>query len=108
MDNRPIEMTEKKCGNCGASGSEYTSCDCNKQSDLDKIKGQLENIDKMKVQLQAQGNALSGAIQQCNVFLSLLGESSPDSSIPSQDDSAAVNTALSWGLKLTKEKENGR
>jgi len=65
------------------------------QSDLDKIKSQLENIDKMKVQLQAQGNALSGAIQQCNVFLSLLGESSPDSSIPSQDDSAAVNTALS-------------
>ena len=65
------------------------------QSDLDKIKGKLENIDKMKVQLQAQGNALSGAIQQCNVFLSLLGESSPDSSIPSQDDSAAVNTALS-------------
>ena len=64
------------------------------QSDLDKIKSQLENIDKMKVQLQAQGNALSGAIQQCNVFLSLLGESSPDSSIPSQDDSAAVNTAL--------------
>ena len=65
------------------------------QSDLDKIQGQLQNIDKMKVQLQAQGNALSGAIQQCNVFLSLLGESSPDSSIPSQDDSAAVNTALS-------------
>ena len=64
------------------------------QSDLDKIKGQLENIDKMKVQLQAQGNALSGAIQQCNVFLSLLGESSPDSSIPSQDDSA-ISTALS-------------
>ena len=65
------------------------------QSDLDKIKGQLENIDKMKVQLQAQGNALSGAIQQCNVFLSLLGESSPDSSIPSEDNNAAVNTALS-------------
>ena len=65
------------------------------QSDLEKIHSQLQNIDKMKVQLQAQGNALSGAIQQCNVFLSLLGESSPDSSIPSQDDSAAVNTALS-------------
>ena len=64
------------------------------QSDLDKIKGQLENIDKMKVQLQAQGNALSGAIQQCDVFLSLLSESSPDSSIPSQSDSA-VSTALS-------------
>jgi hypothetical protein len=65
------------------------------QSDLDKIQGQLQNIDKMKVQLQAQGNALSGAIQQCDVFLNLLGESSPDSSIPSKDDSAAVNTALS-------------
>jgi len=47
------------------------------------------------VQLQAQGNALSGAIQQCDVFLSLLSESSPDSSIPSEDNSAAVNTALS-------------
>ena len=65
------------------------------QTDLEKVTSQLQNLDKMKVQLQAQGNALSGAIQQCNVFLSLLGESSPDSSIPSQDDSAAVNTALS-------------
>ena len=65
------------------------------QSDLEKIQGQLQNVDKMKLQLQAQGNALSGAIQQCDVFLSLLGESSPDSSIPSKDDSAAVNTALS-------------
>jgi hypothetical protein len=65
------------------------------QSDLDKIQGQLQNIEKMKVQLQAQGNALSGAIQQCDVFLSLLGESSPDSSIPSEDNNAAVNTALS-------------
>ena len=65
------------------------------QTDLDKVTSQLQNIDKMKVQLQAQGNALSGAIQQCDVFLNLLGESSPDSSIPSKDDSAAVNTALS-------------
>ena len=65
------------------------------QSDLEKIQSQLQNVDKMKVQLQAQGNALSGAIQQCDVFLSLLSESNPDSSIPSQDDNAAVNTALS-------------
>ena len=65
------------------------------QSDLDKIKGQLENIDKMKVQLQAQGNALSGAIQQCDVFLSLLSESSPDSSIPSEDSAKAIKTAMS-------------
>tara|TARA_Y100000385_G_scaffold111652_1_gene115850 strand:- start:536 stop:793 length:258 start_codon:yes stop_codon:yes gene_type:complete len=65
------------------------------QSDLDKVTSQLQNMDKMKVQLQAQGNALSGAIQQCDVFLNLLGESSPDKTVPSQDDNAAVNTALS-------------
>lgn len=65
------------------------------QSDLEKVQGQLQNVEKMKVQLQAQGNALSGAIQQCDVFLNLLGESSPDKTVPSQDDSAAVNTALS-------------
>jgi uncharacterized protein YoxC len=65
------------------------------QSDLEKVQSQMQNIDKMKVQLTAQGNALSGAIQQCDVFLNLLSESNPDSSIPSQDDSAAVNTALS-------------
>jgi len=65
------------------------------QSDLDKITSQLQNIDKMKVQLQAQGNALSGAIQQCDVFLNLLSEASPASSIPSDGDNAAVTQALS-------------
>ena len=65
------------------------------QTDLEKVTSQLTNLDKMKVQLQAQGNALSGAIQQCDVFLNLLGESSPDKTVPSQDDSAVVNTALS-------------
>ena len=65
------------------------------QSDLVKVQSQMQNLDKMKVQLTAQGNALSGAIQQCDVFLNLLSESNPDSSIPSQDDNAAVNTALS-------------
>lgn len=65
------------------------------QSDLEKVQSQLQNVEKMKVQLQAQGNALSGAIQQCDVFPNLLGESSPDKTVPSQDDSAAVNTALS-------------
>ena len=64
-------------------------------ADLEKVQSQMQNIDKMKVQLTAQGNALSGAIQQCDVFLNLISESNPDSSIPSQDDSAAVNTALS-------------
>ena len=63
--------------------------------DLDKVQSQLQNLDRMKVQLTAQGNALSGAIQQCDVFLSLLSESSPDSSIPSQDSATAVRTAMS-------------
>ena len=65
------------------------------QSDLDKVTSQLQNLEKMKVQLQAQGNALSGAIQQCDVFLNLLSESSPDTTIPSQDDNAAINAVLS-------------
>jgi hypothetical protein len=63
--------------------------------DLEKVQSQLQNLDRMKVQLTAQGNALSGAIQQCDVFLSLLSESSPDSSIPSQDSITAVKTAMS-------------
>jgi len=64
------------------------------QADFDKVQSQVQNIDNMKVQLTAQGNALSGAMQQCDVFLNLLGEANPASSIPSQDDSA-VQTALS-------------
>ena len=64
------------------------------QSDLDKITSQLQNMEKMKAQLTAQGIALNGAIQQCDVFASLLGEANPASSIPSQDDNA-VQTALS-------------
>ena len=51
-------------------------------------------MEKMKAQLTAQGNALNGAIQQCDVFAGLLGEANPASSIPSQDDNA-VQTALS-------------
>ena len=65
------------------------------QSDLEKVHSQLQNLDKMKAQLQAQGNALNGAIQQCDVFLNLLSESSPDSSIPSEDSAKAIKTAMS-------------
>ena len=64
------------------------------QTDFEKVLTQMQNVDNMKVQLTAQGNALSGAMQQCDVFLNLLGEANPASSIPSQDDSA-VQTALS-------------
>ena len=63
------------------------------ESDLEKIQGQIKNLDKMRVQLTTQGNAINGAIQQCVLFLTQL-EASPASSIPSQDDSA-VQTALS-------------
>jgi len=64
------------------------------KGDLDKVQERLNELERMKVQLTSQGNALQGAIQQCDVFLNQLGESSPDSSIPSQDNSA-VNTVLS-------------
>jgi len=63
--------------------------------DLEKIQGRLNELERMKVQLTSQGNALNGAIQQCDVFLNLLGESSPDSSIPSQDNNAAITEVLS-------------
>ena len=63
------------------------------ESDLEKIHSQIQNLDKMRVQLTAQGNAINGAIQQCDLFLQQL-EANPASSIPSQDDSA-VHSALS-------------
>ena len=63
--------------------------------DLEKVKIKLKEVDNMKVQLTAQANALSGAVQQTDLFISMISESSPDSSIPSQDDSAALTEALS-------------
>ena len=63
------------------------------ESDLEKLQNQTQNLDKMRVQLTAQGNAINGAIQQCDLFLQQL-EANPASSIPSQDDNA-VQTALS-------------
>ena len=65
------------------------------KDDLEKIQDRLNELEKMKVQVVSQGNALNGAIQQCDAFLNLLSESSPDSSIPSQDDNVAVKAVLS-------------
>ena len=65
------------------------------ESDLAKIQDQIQNLDKMRVQLTAQGNAINGAIQQCNLFLQQLGESSPDSSIPSQENNPALSAVMS-------------
>lgn len=64
------------------------------ESDLDKIHSQIQNLDKMRVQLTAQGNAINGAIQQCDLFLQQLGANTA-SSIPSQDDNPALNAVLS-------------
>jgi len=65
------------------------------ESDLAKIQDQIQNLDKMRVQLTAQGNAINGAIQQCDLFLQQLGESSPDSSIPSQENNPALSAVMS-------------
>ena len=64
------------------------------QTDLKKVQTQLEQTEKMRMQLTAQFNAINGAIQQCDSFLDLLSEANNVSSIPSQDD-RAVTTALS-------------
>lgn len=64
------------------------------ESDLEKIQNQIQNLDKMRVQLTAQGNAINGAIQQCNVFLQQL-EANSASSIPSQDDNSVLKAVLS-------------
>ena len=64
------------------------------ESDLVKIQDQIQNLDKMRVQLTAQGNAINGAIQQCDLFLQQL-EASPASSIPSQETNPALSPVMS-------------
>jgi len=57
------------------------------------LQKELENVEKVKNQLTIKSYALSGAIQQCEMFIKMF-DASPASSIPSQDDNA-VSTALS-------------
>ena len=57
------------------------------------LQKELENVEKVKNQLTIKSYALSGAIQQCEIFINMF-DASPASSIPSQDDNA-VSTALS-------------
>ena len=64
-------------------------------AELESVQSQIQKIDNMRVQLTAQGNAINGAIQQCDAFLQQLGESSPDSSIPSTEANPAVDAVLS-------------
>ena len=39
------------------------------QGDLDKVKDSLKKLDDERVNLVAQHHAISGAIQQCDLFL---------------------------------------
>jgi len=64
-------------------------------TELESVHSQIQKIDNMRVQLTAQGNAINGAIQQCDAFLQQLGESSPDSSIPSQETNPAAAAVMS-------------
>ena len=64
------------------------------KSELESVQAQIQRVDNMRVQLTAQGNALNGALQQCDAFLQQL-EANPASSIPSQDDNPALKAVLS-------------
>jgi septal ring factor EnvC (AmiA/AmiB activator) len=65
----------------------------NLNNELKKVQENLANLENMRVQLEQRNFALSGAIQQCDIFLEYF-DVNPTSSIPSQDDSS-VSTALS-------------
>ena len=57
------------------------------ESELEGVHAQIQKLDNMRVQLTAQGNAINGAIQQCDLFLQQLNggdESNITSSIPSE------------------------
>ena len=64
-------------------------------NELESVQSQIQKIDNMRVQLTAQGNAINGAIQQCDAFLQQLGEASPASSIPSEETNPAVDAVMS-------------
>ena len=56
------------------------------QSDLDAVKEKLTSLDNDRVNLVAQHHAISGALQQCDLFLNELKVVPEDtgSSIPSK------------------------
>ena len=64
------------------------------ESELTDVHAQIQKLDNMRVQLTAQGNAINGAIQQCDLFLNP-SEASPASSIPSKEANPAVDAVLS-------------
>jgi peptidoglycan hydrolase CwlO-like protein len=64
------------------------------ESELEGVHAQIQKLDNMRVQLTAQGNAINGAIQQCDLFLNP-SEASPASSIPSEETNPAVDAVMS-------------
>ena len=64
-------------------------------SELESVHAQIQKMDSMRVQLTAQGNAINGAIQQCDLFLNPNSEASPASSIPSEETNPAVDAVMS-------------
>ena len=64
------------------------------ESELEGVHAQIQKLDNMRVQLTAQGNAINGAIQQCDLFLNP-SVASPASSIPSKEANPAVDAVLS-------------
>ena len=62
------------------------------------LQKELENIEKMKNQLTIKSYAISGALQQCDVFIQLIKDSSgasPASSIPSNESPEALSEVFS-------------
>jgi hypothetical protein len=64
------------------------------ETELEGVHAQIQKLDNMRVQLTAQGNAINGAIQQCDLFLNP-SEVSPTSSIPSEETNPAVDAVMS-------------
>ena len=65
------------------------------ETELEGVHAQIQKLDNMRVQLTAQGNAINGAIQQCDLFLNPNSEASPASSIPSEETNPAVDAVMS-------------
>ena len=61
------------------------------------LQAEMEKLEQTKQQLYARTLTISGAIQQCDVFINLIEDSgaSPVSSIPSEENAEALSEAYS-------------
>ena len=65
------------------------------ESEVADVHAQIQKLDNMRVQLTAQGNAINGAIQQCDLFLNPNSEASPARTFPLKKVIPAVDAVLS-------------